>query len=95
MRTLPDTFPAEEKRKWEEELRGLWERIDKSPQESAQHMYAKRKLFEFSEALVSKLRAPERSAQQVETSAPLRPIPPLNNIQEALQVFTLTSSTIA
>ena len=62
MLTLPDTYPAEEKRKWEVELRMLWEQIDKNPQASPQHKEAKGKLVEFSDALISKLRAPELSA---------------------------------
>jgi hypothetical protein len=62
MRGLPDTIPAEEKRKWEVELRMLWEQMDKNPRDSPQHNEAKGKLLEFSDALISKLRAPERSA---------------------------------
>jgi hypothetical protein len=95
MRTLPHTFPAEEKRKWEVELRMLWEQIDKNLQDSPQHTEAKGKLFDFSNALISRMQAQERSTLQLKDFTPLVPVPPgLNNIPEILKVSTMTSSII-
>ncbi|KAE9369334.1 hypothetical protein N431DRAFT_427508 [Stipitochalara longipes BDJ] len=70
MRALPDMFTAEEKAKWEQGLKQLWGQIDKNPQDSQQHMEAKRKLFEFSKTLTAKLAGAQRSAQQAGAARP-------------------------
>jgi transcription initiation factor TFIID subunit 12 len=70
MRALPDMFTAEEKVKWEQGLKQLWGQIDKNPQDSQQHMEAKRKLFEFSKTLTAKLAGAQRSAQQAGAARP-------------------------
>jgi transcription initiation factor TFIID subunit 12 len=57
MRTLPDIFSASEKEKWEQGLKSLWGQIEKFPADTTAHQEAKRKLFEFSRTLFTKLQA--------------------------------------
>lgn len=55
MRSLPDQFTAQEKEKWENGLRQLWNQVEKNAPDTLQHTDAKRKLYEFSKTLTSKL----------------------------------------
>lgn len=70
MRNLPDQFTAEEKAKWEQGLRQLYNQIDKNPPDTPPHQEAKRKLYEFSKTLTAKLAAGQRSAQQPGAARP-------------------------
>jgi transcription initiation factor TFIID subunit 12 len=56
MRALPDAF-ANDKDKWEAGLRTLWNTIQSNAPETPQHQDAKRRLFEFSKMLASKIQA--------------------------------------
>jgi transcription initiation factor TFIID subunit 12 len=64
MRNLPDQFSAEDKLKWEQGLRALWGQIEKFGPETPQHQEAKRKLFEFSRTLTTKLHNARVQQQQ-------------------------------
>ncbi|RKF73342.1 putative transcription initiation factor tfiid subunit 12 [Golovinomyces cichoracearum] len=57
MRLLPDQFTSEERTKWETGLRTLWTQIEKNTPDTATHMDAKRKLFDFSRTLQSKIQS--------------------------------------
>ena len=74
MRNLPDQFSAEDKSKWEQGLRALWGQIEKFGPETPQHQEAKRKLFEFSRTLTTKLHnARVQQQQQQNGGAQARP----------------------
>ncbi|RDL33862.1 uncharacterized protein BP5553_08230 [Venustampulla echinocandica] len=64
MRSLPDSFSANEKEKWEQGLRSLWNQVEKNSAETPQHQEAKRKIFEFSKTLTNKLQAIRMQQQQ-------------------------------
>ncbi|KAE8448212.1 hypothetical protein EG329_009642 [Mollisiaceae sp. DMI_Dod_QoI] len=64
MKMLPDSFPNEDKLKWEQGLRSLWSQIEKNDPQSQAHQDAKRKLFEFSRTLTAKLQSHRAAAQQ-------------------------------
>lgn len=67
MRNLPEPFTAEEKTKWENGLRLLWNQIEQNAPDSGPHLDAKRKLMEFSKSLANKLNA-ARQKQQGQSS---------------------------
>jgi transcription initiation factor TFIID subunit 12 len=64
MRSLPDAF-ASDKEKWETGLRSLWSSIQGNAPETPQHQDAKRRLYEFSKMLTTKMHAWKISQQQV------------------------------
>ncbi|KUJ14888.1 uncharacterized protein LY89DRAFT_735949 [Mollisia scopiformis] len=65
MRQLPASFPDEDKLKWEQGLRSLWNQIEKNDPTTQAHNDAKRKLFDFSRTLTAKLQS-HRAAQQAQ-----------------------------
>ena len=72
MRNLPDAFTAEDKVKWEQGLRQLWAQMDKYQSDTPQHLEAKRKVFEFSKTLTTKIHNARIQAQQ-QAAAGARP----------------------
>lgn len=76
MRKLPDNFTQAEKEKWEVGLRSLYGQMEKNGPETQQHQDARRKLFEFSRTLTSKLQnfaRQSQQAQQAQQGAAARP----------------------
>lgn len=63
MRNLPEQF-ANEKAKWENGLRSLWEIHDTHAEGTQQHADAKRKIFDFSKTLTAKMQAYRMAQQQ-------------------------------
>lgn len=55
MRSLPDQFTQQEKEKWEAGLKSLWNQVEKNGPDTPIHQEAKRKLYEFSKTLQSKI----------------------------------------
>ncbi|CZT00181.1 related to general RNA polymerase II transcription factor TAF12 [Rhynchosporium graminicola] len=64
MRNLPEPFTAEERTKWEQGLRSLWNLIESNGSETQQHLEAKRKLMDFSRTLAGKLQAAGKAKAQ-------------------------------
>ncbi|PVH87797.1 hypothetical protein DL98DRAFT_509357, partial [Cadophora sp. DSE1049] len=64
MRGLPEPFTAEERAKWEQGLRSLWNQIEQNGADTQPHLEAKRKLMDFSRTLATKLQAAKQKAQQ-------------------------------
>ena len=63
IRNLPSYFSQEDKEKWENGLRQLWLKLNRNPADSADHLDAKKKLYEFSKSLTNKMQQ-FRAAQQ-------------------------------
>jgi transcription initiation factor TFIID subunit 12 len=73
MRSLPDAFSSD-KEKWENGLRSLWNQLQSNGPDTPQHQEAKRKIFEFSKTLTSKMQAYRmQQAQSGGGGAPARP----------------------
>ncbi|KAJ5033018.1 uncharacterized protein L3040_009603 [Drepanopeziza brunnea f. sp. 'multigermtubi'] len=64
MRNLPEPFTTEERTKWENGLRQLWNQYEMNAADTPQHQEAKRKIVEFSRTLSGKLQAAKFKAQQ-------------------------------
>jgi len=70
MRSLPDKFSTEEKKKWENGLSMLYKQIEQNPPESQQHRDAVKKIRDFSIMLHSKVQASAQNRPPVNPNQP-------------------------
>lgn len=69
MRTLPPLFSDVEKTKYEAGLRAFWNQLENNAENTQPHMDAKKKLYEFSKTLASKIQAYRMAQAQAAAKA--------------------------